>query len=408
MLVVIIVIPVLAPGAGAASKYKTLSKFSGGKDGKFPQASLIFGQAGNLYGTTAGGGTHQWGIVFQLVPNLDGRWTKKVIHRFTGRPDGAGPEAGLTFDQAGNLYGTTSGGGVNNFGTVFKLAPNSDGSWTESLLYSFTGRSDGGTPLAGLIFDQAGNLYGTTLVFESTNIGTVFKLTPNRDGSWTESVLYRFCSVKNCLDGDGPRAGLTFDQAGNLYGTTELGGVHLGTVFKLTPHSNGSWTESVLYGFTDGRDGGRPVAGVIFDQNGNLYGTATEGGDLNCNSPSGCGVVFQLTPSLDGSWTESVLHRFTGEDGRAPLGELTFDNAGSLYGTTQQGGSVLCGYGCGIVFKLAPDSNGGWKETVLHAFADHPGAYPDAGVVLDTSGDLYGTATGDFHTTFGSVFEIMP
>ena len=360
-LMIIIAILTLAQGAGAASKYKTLYKFSGGKDGGFPKASLIFDQAGNLYGTTLYGGAFAAGTVFKLAPNADGSWRESVLHSFCSRTncgDGEFPEASLIFDQAGNLYGTTFEGGAHDGGTVFKLAPNADGSWRESVLHSFCSRTncgDGKLPLASLIFDQAGNLYGTTDDGGAhEGGGTVFKLTPNAEGSWRESVLYSFCSRTNCGEGAEPFDSLIFDQAGNLYGATEYAGAHGGgTVFKLAPNADGSWKESVLHSFCSRPncgDGANPLASLIFDQAGNLYGTAFDGGDQGLCLASGCGVVFKLTPNL----------------------------------------------------------NGRWKEAVLHAFADHPGANPSAGIIFDAAGNLYGTSTGDGSGTFGSVFEITP
>jgi uncharacterized repeat protein (TIGR03803 family) len=358
VLMIIIAILTLVPGAWAQSKYKMLYKFTGGKDGENPDA-LIFDQAGNLYGTTDRGGAHGLGTVFQLVPNADGNWRESVLYSFCSRTncgDGAQPAAGVVFDLAGNLYGTTSGGGgAHGGGTVFKLAPNADGSWRESVLHSFCSRTncgDGAFPPASLIFDPAGSLYGTTWRGGALDQGTVFKLTRNADGSWRESVLHSFCSRTNCGDGTGPEAGLVFDPAGNLYGTTSSGGaLDQGTVFKLTRNADGSWRESVLHSFcsrTNCGDGAQPVADLVFDPAGNLYGTTFAGGDQGC----------------------------------------------------YQGG------GCGVVFKLTPNSNGGWKEAVLHTFADHPGASPFAGLILDPAGNLYGTSFG--FTTFGSVFEITP
>jgi uncharacterized repeat protein (TIGR03803 family) len=420
MLVVIIVMPVLTPGAWAQSKYKTLYKFSGGKDGKYPQAVLIFDQAGNLYGTTPEGGDQGLGTVFKLAPNADGSWRESVLYSFCSRTncgDGAQPAAGLVFDQAGNLYGTTLSRGANDRGTVFKLAPNADGSWRESVLHSFcslTNCGDGNYPVADLVFDQAGNLYGTTGYGGGANDGgTVFKLAPNADGSWRESVLHSFCSLTNCGDGAFPFANLIFDQAGNLYSTTEQGGAHSeGTVFKLAPNADGSWRESVLHSFcsrTNCGDGEFPLTSLIFDQAGNLYGTTQLGGAHGLG-----GTVFKLAPNADGSWRESVLHSFCSRtncgDGKLPLASLIFDQAGNLYSTTAYEGDPSCnsGYGCGVVFKLVPNSNGGWKETVLHTFFDHPGAIPLAGVIFDPAGNLYGTSSGDGSTTFGSVFEITP
>jgi len=410
LLVVIIAIPALAPSAWAQSSYKTLHKFVIGKfDGIEPAASLIFDQAGNLFGTTwDNGNACGCGSVFQLTPNPDGSWSNKWLHVFAGGSDGAGPRASLIFDQAGNLFGTTFVGGANNLGTVFRLTPKSDGSWTENVLYSFTGGNDGAEPAAGLILDHDGNLYGTTSGYQTNGFGTVFKLTPKAGGSWMESVLYSFTGGN---DGAEPFADLIFDKAGNLYGTTSgYSTSNLGTVFKLTPKADGSWTESVLYSFTGGNDGAEPFAGLIFDHAGNLYGTTTYGGDTACYQ--GCGVVFELTlHTKDGRWKEKVLHDFTGgNDGAKPEADLIFDQTGNLYSTTQEGGdlSYCYGHGCGVVFKLAPNSKGGWNETVLHSFTDHPGAWPSAGLIFDASGNLYGTTYGDNLTTHGSVFEITP
>jgi uncharacterized repeat protein (TIGR03803 family) len=332
----------------------------------------------------------------------------------------------VIFDGAGNLYGTTVGGGANGGGTVFKLSPSSGGSWKESVLYSFCSINscvDGFYPQSSLVFDQTGNLYGTTVSGGSgsaCNIydgcGTVFKLTPSAGGSWTESVLHSFCSLAACADGRSEQnsfAGVTFDGAGNLYGTTADGGSSgpcCGVVFELTPKADGSWKEEVLHSFTGGRDGAAPEDSLLFDGSGNLYGTAHEGGNLSQCGGFGCGVVFELTPDSQGSWKEKVLHSFAGVDGGVPFASLVFDKAGNLYGTTVLGGDLrLCGgSGCGVVFELTPNSKGGWNEKVLHAFYDHPGAAPYAGVILDAAGNVYGTTNGDNNTTFGSVFEITP
>jgi uncharacterized repeat protein (TIGR03803 family) len=413
LLVIVMVVLLGAPDAWAQSKYKTLYRFSGGKDGKSPQAGLIFDPAGNLYGTTSTGGTTKTncslgcGTVFKLTPNSNGSWNETVLHEFTWGEDGADPVGGLIFDAAGNLYGTTFLGGNPSgcdCGIVFELMPNQDGSWKEKILYQFMGAADGGNPSAGLVFDPAGNLYGVT--FENAaNAGAVFELTPNSDGSWTEKILYSFCSVKNCDDGGNPVAGLILDSAGALYGTTQHGGVGLsGVAFKLAPNSDGSWTETVLHAFKGGDDGLQPVAGLIFDPAGNLYGTTRYGG-----RPGG-GVVFKLTPQSDGSWTEQRLHGFTGSnDGGNPYAAVVLDPAGNVYGTTQLGGlDPRCGFGCGVVFKLTPKSGGGWKFAKLHTFLNHPGAEPVAGLTFDAAGNLYGTTSGDGVTTFGSVFEITP
>ena len=410
--VIITITLALSSGAWAQSEYETLYKFTGGTDGSSPTAGVIFDSAGNLYGTTTFGGAYGYGTVFKLAPDSDGSWAESVLYAFKGDPDGYFPESGLIFDAAGNLYGTTSGGGDYYNGTVFQLTPLSTGSWTENKLHSFAG-PDGSAPDAGLIFDQAGNLYGTTYVGGSNDVGTVFELTHESSGKWTESVLYRFCSLEDCSDGIHPTASLIFDQAGNLYGTTEhsggttehSGGPRLccGVVFKLAPNRNGTWTESVLHSFTH-EDGGTPLAEVIFDKAGSLYGTTSNRGDAGHG-----GTVFKLMPKSDGHWSEQVLHRFNGEDGANPYAGVIFDEAGNLYGTTEDGGSPsrCLDVGCGAVFRLAP-SSGNWKGTVLHYFGGNPGAFPVDRLIFDAVGNLYGTTYGIGSTSFGSVFEIKP
>jgi uncharacterized repeat protein (TIGR03803 family) len=322
----------LAPSPKGAWTVSILHAFTSA-DGRYPRAGLVFDAAGSLYGTTAFGGAHGYGVVFKLAPNADGTWTESVLYSFGGLADladGAQPYAGLVFDTAGNLYGTTeSGGAYSPYGVVFKLTPNADGTWTESVLHSFNG-ADGLQPEAGLIFDATGNLYGTTL------LDNVFKLAPNSDGTWTESVLYRF---QNLEFGSEPRAGLVIGAAGRLYGTTTGGGAGYGVVFKLTPNRDGTWTESVLH-FFRGPDGAYPQAGLVFDAAGNLYGTTTGGG-------AGYGVVFKLTPSSSG-WSETVLHTFIGF-GASPVAPVIFDRAGNLYGTTSDGNHA---FDYGLVFEI--------------------------------------------------------
>jgi uncharacterized repeat protein (TIGR03803 family) len=416
----LILVLVLAPNASAQSNYKTLVKFTNNGDGgSEPFAGLIFDHVGNLYGTTVSGGANKAGTVFKLTHNPDGSWTESVLYSFCSVSntcaDGEWPIAALTFDQGGNLYGTTSGGGANGAGTVFKLVPRTEGSWTESVLFSFCSISscgDGWWPAAALIFDQAGNLYGTTEYGGNSlcqqGCGVAFKLAPNSKEGWSESVLYSFCSEANCADGEQPAANLIFDATGNLYGTAVSGGKSgNGVAFKLMPNSGGSWTESVLHSFCslkDCSDGSNPLAGLIFDAAGNLYGTTFDNSMV-----AGPGVVFQLTLNGHGSWKEKVIHQFAGtHDGLYPEAGPTLDAGGNLYGTTYVGGDPNCyAIGCGVVFKLAPNSKGGWRETVLHSFYDHPGAFPSAGVTLDGAGNLYGTTQGH-NTTFGSVFEIAP
>ncbi len=311
--------------------------------GVHPAGGLIMDSSGNLYGTTNSGGAHGAGTVFKISPS----GTATVLHSFGALNSGDGqyPMAGLIMDSAGNLYGTTNGGGTTGYGTVFKITP----SGTESVLWSFDGTTssaDGYSPMAPLIMDSAGNLYGTTYSGGTSDGGTVFKITP----SGTESILWSFSfngTGAGTGDGYDPVAGLTMDSAGNLYGTTLQGGAfNQGTVFKITP----SGTESVLWSFGGPGDGSEPSAGLIMDSAGNLYGTTKYGGAYS-NSPNGGGTVFEITPS----GTESVLWSFggTNTDGGEPLGGLIMDSSGSLYGTTLLGGAYSAnGTQSGTVFKL--------------------------------------------------------
>ena len=370
----------VGPYAAAADKYKSLYRFKGGKDGSLVYGSLVFDPAGNLYGTTYVGGADNYGTVFELSPHGNGGWTKSVLHSFNGN-DGGSPWDGVIFDAAGNLYGTTYVGGADNFGTVFELSPNTDGSWTEKVLHSFNG-NDGRAPWDGVILDAAGNVYGTTYWGGTDNYGTVFELSPNANGRWTEKVLHSFKNDRK--DGALPYAELVLDQTGNLYGTTSAGGTKEdGIVFQLSPNRDGSWTEKVLHSFS-GADGKLPFGGLIFDEVGNLYGTTLGGGAGND------GTAFELSPKRDGTWTEKLLHSFNGKDGAYPRARLIFDTAGNLYGTAGIGGR----YFVGTVFRLRP-ANGRWDLTVVHTFKDHPGAVPDAPLIFDANGNLYGTTAGN-------------
>jgi uncharacterized repeat protein (TIGR03803 family) len=381
----------------AQIQYKTLHRFtSGDRGGNFPAAGLVADLQGKLYGTTNGGGANYAGAVFELAPNRHGGWTETVLHLFKHSGDGDAPAGDLVFDAAGNLYGTTFAGG-NGSGIVFELTPDGHGGWHETVLYAFQGNGDGAQPVAGLIFDSAGNLYGTTNLGGTYDDGTVFEMIPDGHGGWNETVLHSF--NPNRVDGIDPEAGLIFDSAGNLYGTTASGGTYNnGTVFEFSPNGHGGGNETVLHSFNR-RDGGYPFGGLIFDPAGNLYGTTINGGAFHDH-----GTVFKLAPDGHGGWKETVLHSFNGTDGATPRASLIFDSAGNLYGTTQKGGA----HGCGAVFELVPNGHGGWKETVLHSFKDRPGAFPLGSLIFGSPGHLYGTTSGDSTTTFGSVFEIAP
>lgn len=382
---------------------------------------VIFGKDGNLYGTASYGGTNNQnspaGLVFELTRGANGSWTEDVLYNFcsfNNCTDGARPEAGLIFDAAGNLYGTTSEGGDVGYGTVFELSRGTNGSWTETVLHSFGAGNDGTLPTAGVIFDASGNLYGTTSSGGIHERGTVFELMPGANGKWTEKVLHSFESPGDIQDG--PAGGVVFDAVGNLYGTTYGGGIvssrcnanndtfGCGRAFELTPQADGKWKEITLHRFNS-KDGANPFAGVVLDAAGNLYGTTYYGGAGHCQD--GCGVVFRLSPDKNGKWTEKVIHDFgvSGKDGSDPVAALTFDRDGYLYGTTYDDS------GRGTVFELIPDADGKWTERIVHKWGECTyGCGPNSPVIFDASGNLYGTTEfggcAGAGQCLGVVFEI--
>jgi len=401
---------VLSSSAGTAhaQTYKVIHYFTGGADGAAPNAGLIFDSTGNLYGT-ASGGAHAGcfatcGVVFELSPNSQG-WSETVLYTFTGGSDGGNPESGLIFDANGNLYGTTyaggSGGCTFGCGVAFELSPGS-GEWTEAVLYDFQGGTTGYYPIAGFVLDKAGNPYSTMVNGGSANDGMVYQLTDGKHG-WQQKILFGF---NGGSAGAGPAGTPILDPAGNLYGTTAGPGFG-GTVWELL---HGSWKERTLYSFASGGGGGS-AAGLVFDRHGDLYGTTSYGGKYQK------GAVFKLTPRAKGKWKETVLHSFKGgSDGNAPLSTPALDKAGSVYGTTEEGGDPSCDppYGCGTVFKLTPGAKGRWKETILHRFKGSDGELPGSvKLVFDGAGNLYGTTGGGGNSGCGNfgcgvVFEITP
>lgn len=414
-----------------AQTLNTILSFTGTNgDGEypFPYGRLLFDNNGALYGTTASGGTNFNGTVFQLVPPSvsGGAWTENVLYRFAGGADGRQPSMGVVFDSLGNLYGTTQFGGNvqacgGGCGTIFKLSPptHAGGSWTHTVLYTFQGGVDGQYPGA-VQFGSNGALYSTTSSGGTPGVpchsnrritfgcGTVLQLSPpSGNGSWTKTVVYTFPGFTH--DGTGPDAEIAFDSQGNIYGTSGGGTTGNGTVYKLTPpsKSNGTWTETVLHNFTGGADGGSPGGTVTVGPNGVLYGTASQSGAVNAS-----GVVFELTPPAQpgGSWTETVLHTFPGFNGDAttPFSTLAIDQNGNLYGTSVFGGSNACYLGCGAIFKLtAPTNGGGWSESVLHELGNS-GQNPNASIVTFHNGLLYGTTTYLGASDVGSVFTLTP
>ena len=384
---------------------RILYTFDGGSLGTYPQGSLVMDGSGNLYGTASGGGAG--GTVFKLAPNGSGGYSASLLYAFAGGYDGSFPDDNVIMDSAGNLYGTTSGGswGINNgWSTVFKLAPNGGG-YGESVLHLFTGTPDGQAAQAGLIMDGAGNLYGTTPHGGNSGGGTVFKLAPNGSGGYTESIVYSFDQSPG---GGEPVGGLIMDGSGNFYGTTFYGGsAGYGTVFELTPDGSGGYTESVLYSFTGFSDGAYPTSTLVMDGAGNLYGTTSFYDSANSPSPgSSLGTVFRLTPNGSGGYNKSTLYTFTGgSNGRDPYGSLIMDSSGNLYGTTVSGGDGN-GNGDGTVFKLAPNGSGGYTESIVYSFVGGTdGDSPYDGLLMDSAGNLYGTGFGGIDG-YGVVFEI--
>jgi uncharacterized repeat protein (TIGR03803 family) len=388
-------------GAWATARERVIYSFGG--NGTTVDGILTFDKKGRLYGIAYSEGTNENGVVFELIPAI-GQWTRTDLYSFLGGSDGSGPRAGVIFDNAGNLYGVTSAGGSGNSGTVFELTPDQHGGWTETILYSFTGGGDGAAPDSILIFDEAGNLYGTTASGGSGGNGIVFELSPEPSGRWRKKVLHAF---KGRLDGALPPAGVIFDAAGNLYGTTSLGGrFGLGTVFELSPAKAGNWKETILHSFSGVPDGSNPAAGLV-RSGGILYGTTYSGGSSTCGAVGGCGTVFQLAPA-DGKWTETIIHSFQGSDGIESLATPVFDQAGNLYGTTFEGGSGPCGV-CGTAFELTPTGSD-WEETVLHNFGSKSGdaGTPASGVILSKSGKIFGTTVLGGNNNAGAVYEVTP
>lgn len=320
--------------------------FTGLSDGGYPEAGVVFGPDGSLYGTTEAGGSGGFGVVYRLQPPATAcgsvlcPWIETVLYNFeNGEPSFTGA---LTFDASGNIYGTTYDGGSTGYGSVYELSP-SNGGWNEMVLHSFMGGNDGGFPDSGVILDSAGNLYGTTQAGGET-YGVVYKLTHSGSG-WTETVLYRFTDGS---DGSSPWGGLVFDAAGKLYGTTQGSGIQGGgTVFQLSP-ATGAWTLTTLHTFVF--DEGWPYATLTMDTPGNLYGTTAYDDGTGSD-----GVAFELVRSS--GWTYETLHTFDGlSDGGGPYGGVTMDTSGNLYGTTAAGGSDLqnCSNGCGVVWEITP------------------------------------------------------
>ena len=396
------------PGA----TFRLLYSFTGGSDGYSPKGGLVFDDDGALFGTSFLGGTFNGqcpagcGTVFRLVPN-NGDWKLETIHSFAGYPTDVGHSyAHVTFDKSGNLYGTADDGGANlcfygfPCGGIFKLSP-SRGGWDESVIYNFTKHS-GEHPYSGLTLYK-GVFYGTTWFGpeSSGNVGdgTLFTLALE-NGAWTHKIIHAFAGG---VDGYEPYGDLVFDNDGNAYGSTPYGGRSLsGDIFELIPNGKGGWAETLLYIFPSNYVSGAYPSTLVFDSSGNLYGVTDTGGTTKGHDCRiyGCGTVFELKHSKTG-WRQIILYEFAGgSDGYAPSAGLVFDNAGNLYGTTLVGGTGTCQFyqypGCGTVFKLTRATDGKWHKTTLHNFTGgSDGEFPNSGtLILDAAGHLYGATLG--------------
>ncbi len=368
-----------------AQTFNVVYNFTGGSDGGYPLDGLTIDSSGNLYATTNSGGASSYGAVIKVTRS----GVESVLHNFAGGTDGEYPEGGLIRNKAGNFYGTTTSGGAAGVGTVFGVTATGK----EAVLYNFAGGTDGAVPEAGLTLDAAGNLYGTTSAGGANGNGTVFKITaPMKGSKWTETVLYSFGTG---TDGATPVAAVTFDKAGNLYGTTSAGGAYgYGTVFQLTL-SGSTWTEKILQNFQDGDDGAVPYGGLIADKAGNFYGSATEGGT------GGGGTIFELMPA-NGAWTFNVLYSNPGWGISGSFRNLVLDASGNLYGTTHCDGTN----NAGTVYKLTPAA-GSWTYTSLYVFTGGTdGLYSYSNPVLE-QGHLYGTTKQGGADGSGVVWEII-
>ena len=387
--------------------FSVIHDFTGGQDGANPAAGLTIDAHDNIYGTAfGGGGTGRYGTVFSL-DNDGGGWILTPLYRFAGGNDGAGPASRVIEGPDGLLYGSTSAGGGGpciqsngdrGCGTVYSLRPPARApstvifDWSPSILYRFSG-TDGQYPQGDLTFDQAGNIYGTTVNGGSAGWGLIYSLTPS-NGGWTQNILYQ---AQGNGDGEYAWSGVVFDQSGNLYGVFAQNGPYgFGALYKLTPSGSG-WAESTIHGFTyHGDDGGFPQGGLLLDASGNLYGTTV-------HSLTGGGTVFEMVASGD-SWSYDFLYGLNGGIGFGPYDKLLMDASGNLYGTTFADGQ----HGFGSVFKLTR-SEGGWSYTSLHDFTGgSDGASPTCRLAFDSSGNLYGTASGGGAHGKGVVFQIAP
>lgn len=384
-----------------AQTYKVLHNFTGGADGSNPQAGLAMDRAGNLYGTASDGGNAGFGAIYRLV-HTGPNWILYPLYDFQGAYDGASPLGPLTIGPDGAFYGTTLAAGSHGNGVLFRITPpptvppSAFTPWDETVLYAFDALGGEQPVYPQLIFDQAGNLYGAAQFGGSHQAGAVFELSPT-GGGWTEQPLYTGFEGDSPT-GSQPYSGVVMDRAGNLYGTTSIGGdPGDGVVYEISPTQSG-WVQTILHSFKNGTDGGLSFGGLVMDQAGNLYGGTVSGG-------AGCGVIYELSPS-NGGWIFAPIYTLPsvhGQCGGGPYETLTLDAAGNLYGTAFADGADSAG----MVFKLS-NSNGSWTLTDLHDFSFGTEYFPYSAVTIGTDGNLYGTASGGGTYDHGVLWEITP
>lgn len=386
-LAVLTALLLIAASPALAQTEEVLYAFKGHPDGANPYATLTL-QGGNIFGTTYNGGLNGLGSVFELTPNGNGGWNETVLYSFCpvypSCTDGENPTyTKVIFDAAGNMYGTAFAGGTLGNGVVYELSPSSSG-WTYQVIYNFAGQPDAANPINGLVMDAAGNLYGTSYNGGGGNNGAVFQLHPTGTGTWTEQVIAPVPEIF---------AGLAIDSAGDLYGTTTS------SVFKIIPNGTNNWFLTNILVFTNGAtQGNEPNGTPILDSSGNVYGTTTLGGKNNQ------GVIYILVKNSTTKYTERVLYNF-GPNGTQPIGGLVMDSSRNLYGTTTAGGIK----GDGVVYKVTYSGGKYVGETSLHAFnptgeGTVDGAVPYGALILDSQNYLYGTTFGAGANGFGTVF----
>ena len=396
----VLAVAVFALNASAFGITETiLYTFTGGSDGGGPFGNLVFDSTGqNLYGTTSAGGVSNSkggnGVVFQLS-HVGGTWVENVIYAFAGGGDGAAPLGGVIFDSAGNLYGTTNSGGANGLGTVFELSPASGGGWTEQVIYSFAGGSDGANPNGGLAIDSTGNLFGTTSTGGAANLGTVFEVSPVSGGGWSERVILTGTKAR----GGGFLRTVVFDAAHNLYATAPTGGAsNAGSIYRLRANSTGGWRPAAIYSFLGGSDGSSPIATLTTVVAGHLYGTTQAGGNFSS------GTAFELILNSAGTWVKTILYNFGSKSTDALFPTEALITEGSrLFGTSSSGGR----FGSGTIFELSRPI-GVWQEQVLHSFTTGSDTGGPAGSLLLSASNLVGLGHNGGSFGAGGVYELSP